>query len=103
MRGWHGDMPTMNNSPPRPGGTQADRRDRAGTRVRRTSRAVALLATGAAAALGLVVSKEIPGVTASASNPASSSGSTSSASASSGTSSDDSSSTSSSSGSSTPT
>ncbi len=41
------------------------RRDEARARVRWISRAVAIVAAGAAAVLGLVVSKEIPGTTAS--------------------------------------
>ncbi|HEY5023959.1 MAG TPA: hypothetical protein VII76_03200 [Acidimicrobiales bacterium] len=50
----------------RPASLEANRRDGAHGRARRTARAVAIVATGAAAALGLVVSKEIPGASASA-------------------------------------
>lgn len=48
------------------GAPAAQRRDVAASRVRWTSRTVAVLATGAAVTLGLVVSREIPGTTASA-------------------------------------
>jgi cytoskeletal protein RodZ len=50
----------------RAGELGARRRDRAEVRVRRTSRAVMIVATGAAAVVGLVVSREIPGTTATA-------------------------------------
>lgn len=53
-------------------------RDVASTRVHRTARGVAVLAAGVAVALGLVVSKELPGTA-----PASASSSTSSGTASS--------------------
>ena len=68
-------MPAMRTSSPRdPLGPQ--RRDVATTRVKRVSRTVAFLAAGAAAALGLIVSKEIPGTTTSADTTVSSTSST---------------------------
>src|SRR5579863_3317703 len=70
-----GPRPTTGTSPAT---LEANRRDSAHTRARRTSRAVAIVATGAAAALGLVVSKEIPGASASAQTTVSSTAPTSS-------------------------
>jgi cytoskeletal protein RodZ len=73
-------MPTMHETPmsDRSG---ASRRDTARGRVRRTSRAVAVIAAGAAAGLGLLVSKQIPGTTSSAATTVTSSPSTSTTSA----------------------
>lgn len=79
VAGSHGDMPTMTTPPTRtpivrpparrrgrPDRSGATRRDDARARVRWISRAAAIVAAGTAAVLGLVVSKEIPGTTASA-------------------------------------
>jgi cytoskeletal protein RodZ len=62
----------MNTPHPRTPHTElrAQRRDGAGRRVRRMSRVVAIVATGGTAVLGLLVARQIPGVSATVHAPA---------------------------------